>query len=91
MSIDEHMLHPVVAEASRAGLALPVTSLTLLDWCELQAWRRYGSRLQLAIEDLLRTQGDAARPETISLQHILIELRRAPFGGNPQAASLTYP
>lgn len=69
-----------------APALFPTDKLSTLEWCELQAWRRIGGRLQLAVEDLLARQGDAATHETISLQHGLVELRRAPFGGLPLTA-----
>lgn len=87
----EDMLHPVTAEAVRAGVPLAMEGLSMLDWCELQAWRRYGGQVQLAIEELLRLQGDSARRETIALQHVITELRQTPFGGNHRLPNPTFP
>jgi hypothetical protein len=83
--------HIMILEAA-GTFPLSPEKLSTLDWCELQAWRRIGGRLQLAVENALRDAPDGAPAELISLQHDLVELRRAPFGGLPLTAiKQTFP
>lgn len=78
--------HIVMRSAPAGTFPVSPVQSTIIDQCELIAWRKRGGRLQLAVEELLAKQGDAATRETISLQHDLVELRRAPFGGLPLTA-----
>lgn len=84
--------HILECHAPPGTFPLPSADLTIIDRCELIAWRALGGRIQFAVEDLLSRQGDAATPETISLQHDLVELRQTPFGGLPlNAINQTFP
>jgi hypothetical protein len=78
--------HIVARSAPADTFPVPPEKLSTLDWCELQAWRRLGGRLQLVVENALRDAPDGAPAELISLQHDLVELRQAPFGGLPLTA-----
>ena len=69
------------APAAKPCVVVKNHSLSLVDECELAVWRSLRARLDQAVCSLLAGLGDDAPRDLIKLQHDLVEIGKAPFGG----------